>query len=132
MVLRQQLNLGYRTVWLTHNAKQVRHRVNRLVCEAFNGPAPADKPWALHNDGDRSNNVPSNLRWGDCQDNNQDTAKHGRVGEKTSSAKLTAYDVVVIRAAAEAGRDYRVLAREFDVHPSNIWLILKRRTWKHV
>lgn len=52
--------------------------IHRLVCEAFHGPAPEGKPWALHRDGDPGNNVPENLYWGDPQDNVNDMIRHGR------------------------------------------------------
>lgn len=37
--------------------------VSRLVCEAFHGKAPPDKPEARHLDGDSLNNCADNLRW---------------------------------------------------------------------
>ena len=39
------------------------------MCEAFNGPAPADKPLCMHLDENASNNKPENLAWGSCSDN---------------------------------------------------------------
>jgi hypothetical protein len=52
--------------------------VHRLVCEAFHGPAPEGKPWALHRNGDAGDNRPENLYWGDREDNAQDMIRHGR------------------------------------------------------
>jgi len=43
--------------------------VARLVCEAFNGPHPNDKPIVMHLDEDASNNTPSNLKWGTQREN---------------------------------------------------------------
>src|SRR5690606_34466884 len=39
------------------------YRVHRLICEAFNGPAP-DGYVCMHLDEDASNNRPENLAWG--------------------------------------------------------------------
>lgn len=51
--------------------------VHRLVCEAFHGPAPEDKPWALHRNGQAGDNRPENLYWGNAQDNVDDMIRHG-------------------------------------------------------
>jgi HNH endonuclease len=45
------------------------YSVSRLVCEAFNGPPPPDKPLCLHIDEDVTNNTPSNLVWGTQKEN---------------------------------------------------------------
>ena len=50
--------------------------LHRLVCEAFHGPAPTDKPLALHWDDDPLNNDCSNLRWGSAQDNADDMKRN--------------------------------------------------------
>lgn len=65
---------GYDSVSLGKNNKK---RVNRLVCEAFNGPAPEGKPWSLHRNGNCWDNRPENLYWGDDADNTADKMKHG-------------------------------------------------------
>lgn len=52
--------------------------VHRLVCLAFNGEPPEDKPLTLHRDGNPLNNVPENLYWGDDADNSRDRHLHGR------------------------------------------------------
>jgi hypothetical protein len=43
--------------------------IHRLVCEAFHGPAPEGKPYALHRDEDGANNRPENLYWGTQKEN---------------------------------------------------------------
>lgn len=45
------------------------YSVARMVCEAFNGPAPADRPHCLHADENLLNNRPENLRWGTHTEN---------------------------------------------------------------
>jgi hypothetical protein len=61
--------------------------VARLVCEAFHGPAPKDKPICMHLDEDPSNNLPSNLAWGTHKENlampKVQAAFKARVGEKS-------------------------------------------------
>lgn len=74
------LQVGLRKAKTTYNAP-----IHRLVCEAFHGPAPEGKPWALHRDGDKSRNTPDNLYWGSPKENVADskaagTLKNGNVG----------------------------------------------------
>ena len=45
------------------------HKVARLICEAFHGPAPDDKPVCMHLDENSRNNQPSNLAWGTQKEN---------------------------------------------------------------
>ena len=44
------------------------YKVHRLICEAFNGPAP-EGAVCMHLDEDASNNNPENLRWGTQKEN---------------------------------------------------------------
>lgn len=50
--------------------------VHTLVAEAFIGPRPPGY-WVCHNDGDRYNNVPTNLRYDTPRSNALDTVIHG-------------------------------------------------------
>ena len=45
------------------------YKIHRLVCEAFNGPSPKDKPIVLHLNEDALDNRPDNLRWGTQKEN---------------------------------------------------------------
>jgi len=54
----------YKTVYRGKN-----HKIHRLVCEAFHGAPPADKPIVIHVDEDATNNAPENLRWGTQKEN---------------------------------------------------------------
>lgn len=65
------------TVTLYRDGKPSRRAVHRIICSAFNGPPPPDKPWALHRNGDHRDNRPENLYWGDAQDNVDDMFRHG-------------------------------------------------------
>ncbi len=40
-----------------------------MVCEAFHGPQPANKPIVMHLDEDSHNNKPGNLKWGTMKEN---------------------------------------------------------------
>lgn len=45
------------------------YKVHRLVCEAFHGATPSDKPVCMHLDENAANNRPVNLQWGTQKEN---------------------------------------------------------------
>jgi hypothetical protein len=45
------------------------YKVHRLICEAFNGPAPFEDAVAMHADENAANNRASNLQWGTQKEN---------------------------------------------------------------
>jgi hypothetical protein len=75
----------YKTKWIygtrTKASKSARHeymgllyrgrnyKIHRLVCEAFHGQQPTDKPVVIHLDEDATNNRPENLKWGTQKEN---------------------------------------------------------------
>lgn len=59
---------GYGMVSLCMNSKQKIGRVHRLVAEAFI-PNPHNKPQVNHIDGNRLNNIESNLEWVTASEN---------------------------------------------------------------
>ncbi|MFD3594264.1 NUMOD4 domain-containing protein [Nocardia sp. NPDC058640] len=68
---------GYVTVSLRCGGKAFTRTVNRLVALAFYGE-PADPSYhACHNDGDKSNNQVSNIRWDTPSGNAADKLVHG-------------------------------------------------------
>ena len=72
-------------LWLRRTGKN--HRISRLVCEAFHGPAPFPRAVVLHEDDDETNNKPENLSWG-TQKQNLNTDKflaycRSRTGENS-------------------------------------------------
>lgn len=68
-----KMNTGYMAVSI--NRAPV--TVHRMVCKAFHGMPPADKPMALHLNGEADLNQADNLYWGDAVDNAEDARKHG-------------------------------------------------------
>lgn len=106
-VLQQSSNQrGYKLVELYCGSRATRRTrpVHRLVCEAFHGPPPEDKPNTLHNDGKPDNNRAVNLRWGSQADNFADAKAHGVTGkgEAHSQVKLTDAQVAEVRHLARA------------------------------
>lgn len=68
---------GYQKVSLSRDGKVRNAVIHRIVCEAFHGPAPLDKPLALHGIGGVGDNRPANLRWGTYQENALDRGRDG-------------------------------------------------------
>lgn len=90
---------GYHRVNLA-NGKPTHKAVHVLVAEAFIGPRPTDM-LVCHNDGDKTNNRPSNLRYDTASANVRDCVKHGTQvhARKTHCPSGHAYD--------EANTSYR-------------------------
>ena len=114
-------------------------RANRLVCEAFYGPAPSGKSHAAHRNGVRLDNRVENLYWASVQENIDDQVRHGtkargiRISNQHGPAKISDDDVRVIRASYSGVRgDLVRLARQFGVYPTCIQKIVARTTWQHV
>lgn len=126
---------GYYVVSLYVGGKVVTGRVNRLVCEAFHGPAKYPSIMdAAHKNGYRTSNRPSNLKWATKKENAADQIDHGtRVqGEKHPRALFAQIDVDLIRAAYRAQPDVstiRRLAGTYNVAELTIRNIVTGRSW---
>jgi len=118
---------GYPTVSLCGKT----HCVHTLVLPAFEGFA--NSRICRHLDGDRKNNVRSNLAWGTAAENRKDADRHGTSvqGERYRSAKLTDTTAQAIRRA-KGVLSQAELARIYGVSPSAIQAVHDGRTWKHV
>ena len=134
-VLKQtQRNKGakYLCVHLSVNGNAKVVSVHRLVAEAFLGPPPIGHE-VRHLDGNPKNNFLNNIAWGTKKENRNDRTLHGRdnlpYGELASWSKLTEKEVKLIKKSTDTSKN---LSIKFDVSPSTIDDIRRRRTWKHV
>lgn len=79
---------GYMAVFLCNApAPTKRYRVHHLVLEAFVGPRPPGYH-GCHNNGERLDNRPENLRWDTVTENNRDIVRHGRSRLKQRACSL--------------------------------------------
>lgn len=80
---------GYSRVTMYRDRRYVHAVLHRLVAEAFIGPSPAGKDVCCHNDNDRSNNKPGNLRWDTQLGNIADKRIHGTHQEGSKHPRAT-------------------------------------------
>ena len=114
--------------------RQRKHRfVHQLVLLAFNGPRQ-DGQEVRHKNGIPTDNREDNLEWGTRKENMADKVKHGTAqrGERHPLAKLTADQVLQIRAAEYQHGIDAEFARRFGVRPSTIWAARTGSHWRHL
>lgn len=122
---------GYHEVKLCKYGKGVRYRIHKLVALHF-CENPYNKPSINHIDGDKSNNISSNLEWCTAKENTQHGIEMGLIdsrGELNGNSKLKPEDVLKIR---EMNISDKNVAYMFNITTGTIRDILTRRTWKHL
>lgn len=106
--------------------------VNRLVCEAFHGPAPSEHHQSAHYNGQPNDNRAENLRWASCKENAADRDRHGKTvwGSRINTSKLSPDQVRELRRLRdETGQSYRSLGRRFGVSAQAAWKIVQGENW---
>lgn len=122
---------GYLRVHLkVDKNKNKRVPVHVLICSSFHGIKPSDNHEVRHLDGNRKNNLPSNLAWGTKSENANDRSVHGlKLGRHGNNQKLTEADVKLIRGSSESSAS---LASRYGVTDVTIRNIRKRKTWRNL
>lgn len=132
-LLKQTVNSrhGYCQVGLSRACKATTQRVHRLVCSTFYGPAPSPEHEVAHNDGDKVNCRPSNLRWATHQDNEEDKELHGtrRRGSTHGRAKIDEATALAILCSAGT---QRAAAAQFGVSQALVSAIRSGKKWQHL
>lgn len=130
----RSLPTGHRQVTVSVCNKATTYLVHRLVAFAFIGPQPDGLPFVCHRDDTPWHNWPANLYWGSRKDNALDAIENGKIakGEIVSSATITADEVRCIRSMFIEGHDQRDIAALFGISQSNVSLIVRRKTWRHI
>lgn len=125
---------GYLVVSLGRGGTFSNVRVNRLVAQTFLGDPPFEGALVAHNDGNKANNVVTNLRWASALENQADRVRHGThlCGSAMKHAKLKECDIPTIRMRAKSGENYAEIAADFGVSVSTISLIRRGTIWRHV
>ena len=134
-VLRACLTIhGYPMVGLSVNGRLRSKTIAPMVMAAFVGPRPIidERPAVVaHNDGVKSHNTLSNLRYDSDRGNNADKIKHGTLayGPRNGRTKLSESSVLAIRAD---NRVHRIIAQEFGICETSVRCVKTGKTWRHL
>lgn len=137
VVLKQRDNgNGYLIVCLRKRCSHKNKYIHRLVAEAFI-PNPENKSEINHKDGNKTNNVISNLEWCTRSQNAQHGFDNGllKKGENHYAHIFTEKEVKYIKENCikyDANLGINALARKFNVSQGAIAAIVNNKTWKGV
>lgn len=114
------------------------YKVSRLVCEAFNGPAPFPGALVRHLNDVKADNRAENLAWGSVRDNFWDSVRNGTTdlaerAERLRRARctqprrrLTGEQALQIRDRFVSGQARaRDLAREYSISKKHVYRLAK-------
>ena len=125
---------GYKIIYLSKDNNKKELYIHHLVAFAFIGKRPKDHH-ICHNDGNKSNNNLSNLRYGTRSDNANDTLLHGtcyfKKGENNPSSKLKDDDIKYIWKN-KGIKTQNKLSLELGVCRQAISSIYNQKNWKHL
>lgn len=117
------------------NGVQKIKKYHRLVAETFI-PNPENKRCVNHKDGDKLNNLKTNLEWNTYKENTQHALMTGliKTGQDSPNAKLNNELVKNIVTLAKEGKKYSEIINELelDIHTTTVSNIVNNRTWTHV
>ena len=109
--------------------------VHRLVAETFI-PNPENKRTVNHKDGDKHNNVYTNLEWATYQENSQHACNTGlnpkQKGEKNGMSKLTEEECTQLIIDMLDGANNDTLSKKYNLHSRYISLIRGKKRWKYL
>lgn len=115
-ILKPNLNThGYRYVILRRDGRSETREIHKLVAITFLPKPELLQTQVRHLDGNRLNNVNTNLVWGTPSENQLDLYRY-----RGYHHRLTPEDVKEIRAELERGVKGRELAKRFNISESNI------------
>lgn len=111
---------NYLGVILYKDGKRTRVNVHRLILLTFIGPCPEGME-ACHNNGNRFDNKPCNLRWDTRKNNHKDAIRQGtHTGLKATYKKLSSMQIRIIKKYPKYFGYTRDLANIFKVTPQHI------------
>lgn len=130
IIATQKQNGGYIIAHLHIDNVRKARTVHSLVATTFLGPRPQGSD-VCHNDGNRTNNGLTNLRYATRKENQKDRLEHGTFYASATQAKLTPRQIKRIRALKGVFTQV-VLAKKYNVHYKTINKILNGKTWVHI
>lgn len=124
---RHRANSSGLQITLRSGGQIVRRTLGRVVLEAYSGPCPGDYV-CVHINGDHEDCRLENLRWG----RRSETIRNRRRGESHPQSKITAADVVAMRADYARGATVAELAKRFGLSYAGTRGVVRCETWRHV
>lgn len=125
---------GYLEIAVMANSRRQKWRLHQLVARAF-VEGYEEGLCVNHIDGNKLNNLPSNLEWVTLARNTQHQWEIGLVnlrGEASPNAKLTSGQVRIIRDLLKMGANCNQLAVLARVDPQTIYGIQSGKKWNHL
>jgi hypothetical protein len=122
---------GYLWVSLTIHGVPTSRSVHRVVLETFAGPPPSSRHQAAHNDGSRTNNSLSNLRWALPSENLADRWDHGTmtIGTENGRAVLDEAGARRIRALRQKRLSFADIASAVGVSKRQVMRVASGEHW---
>jgi hypothetical protein len=133
--LKPSLNNGYTRVTLVNSNGEKHFATHRLVafyfCEGY-----CDLLIVNHKDGNRSNNHFENLEWVTQKENIQHSINSGFTCKNSKKSyanqKLNIYQVLAIKTWANAGKNPKIISKDFNIKYSTIMKIAQGKLWKNI
>jgi|TARA_R110000822_G_C15199032_1_gene482176 hypothetical protein len=128
-VIKPYITNGYSRFCLHKDGFKKMINIHRLVAIHFI-PIVVGKNFVNHKDGDRSNNVISNLEW--CTQKENIIHKFDVNGYKVTSRKLTKKQVLYIRSFKKSYGVQQRLANELNVSHKIVSDVINNKTYKNL
>jgi hypothetical protein len=121
---------GYLAIHFRKDGKAYRFLIHRVVLSAFIGTCPEGME-CCHDDGNRTNNQLSNLRWDTPKANCADRVRHGTApcGPRNPNAKVFEADAAELRRIKSEGGNVRVEAQRFGISPEHAHRVAAGKTY---
>lgn len=128
---------GYKVVCLSNNMDKKYMFVHRLVAFAFHDTVEG-KLYCNHIDGNKANNVYTNIEWCNHSENGIHAHNLGlnkardHKGQNSPRTKLNNNDIIEIRERCANGERPAHIAHEYGLKRAALSNIVSRRSWAHI
>lgn len=126
---------GYPIVYLSKGSKKKAIKVHRLVALTF-VKKHQKKNQVNHIDGDKSNNIFTNLEWCDNSENQIHAYANGlnsvSRGESNGNNKYSLSIIIELKKMLKIGKTYKEIINKLNVSKSLIYHVKSEKTWKYV